>query len=153
MTDSYHRFLARKTILSTLSGLRVALYFKQAFEPLVFYRLERYHFFCKINGNCFCYLFPPLAWLVIQMPVLMLWSYASCCLRLRCRCRRTPRCIGWFVVLPPDVRTCSVQTLHKTSACTSSFGEKPNQFHIMEVELFFSDQLLRLAFSHDSPCG
>ena len=26
MTDSYHRFLARKNILSTLSGLRVALW-------------------------------------------------------------------------------------------------------------------------------
>ena len=39
-------------------------YLKQAFEPLVFYRLERYHIFCKIKDNCFCYLFPPLAWLV-----------------------------------------------------------------------------------------
>ena len=41
-------------------------------------------------------------------------------------------------MLPPDVRTVSVQTLHKTFACASSFGEKPNQFHIMEVEFFLA---------------
>ena len=40
MTDSYHRFLARKNILSTLSGLRVALWQVTMLPPVLKTRSE-----------------------------------------------------------------------------------------------------------------
>lgn len=40
MTDSYHRVLARKTILSTLSGLRVALWQVTMLPPVLKTRPE-----------------------------------------------------------------------------------------------------------------
>jgi len=121
-----------------------------------------------MKGNCFCYLFPSLAWLVkclcyvvcFGSPLaaasafgtgaagpLAVWLSAYCLGCFLCKW------LNMFVVLPPDLQTVFVQTLQITFACAWSVAENLNQFQIMEVEFFFSDQLIRLAFSHGSPCG